>query len=137
MGLIEAKNGNNDHDGRNSYRIEAINSRLEERNLHQDAEHRAADGCLRDGEAQVDICLASVQSSDVAVNCCAGSIEKNNLQCSRDGCAKRSTFAAAEKHCEEQGMRLCSVAELDSGACCAQGCNWNKKISWTSDRCEM
>ena len=99
--------------------------------------YRAADGCLKDGEVQTEMCLASEHSSDVAVNCCSGSMKENNLECSRyKKCVTKSTFAAAEKHCEKQGMRLCSVAELESGACCGKGCGWDNEISWTSDSYE-
>ena len=99
--------------------------------------YRATDGgCLKSSEAQVDICLDSEHSSDVAVHCCKGSMEENDLKCSRDKCVTVSTFAAATDYCEDQGMRLCSVAELESGACCDKGCGWNWQISWTSDRCE-
>jgi len=97
-------------------------------------QYRAADGCLSNNEEQVDICLSD-NSSNVAVHCCRGSMEDNNLWCSRDGCAKRSTFAAAKNYCEDKGMRLCSVGELESGACCNKGCGWNNQISWTSDSC--
>jgi len=97
--------------------------------------YHAADGCLANNEKQADICLASEHSSNVAVHCCRGSMEKNNLRCSRDGCKKRSTFSAAKSYCENQGMRLCSVAELESGACCRKGCGWDSQISWTSDSC--
>ena len=99
--------------------------------------YRVADGCVNKGsQKQNDICLASEHSSDVAVHCCRGSKEEKNLKCSRDKCVKRSTFAAAEQYCEKQGMRLCSVAELESGACCDKGCGWNWQISWTSDSCD-
>mmetsp|Transcript_24306 Transcript_24306/g.34813 ORF Transcript_24306/g.34813 Transcript_24306/m.34813 type:complete len:573 (-) Transcript_24306:68-1786(-) len=97
--------------------------------------YHAADGCLSNNEKQSDICLASEHSSSVAVHCCKGSMEKNNLKCSRDGCKKRSSFSAAKSYCENRGMRLCSVAELGSGACCNKGCGWNNAISWTSDSC--
>jgi hypothetical protein len=110
--------------------------RITPRILNQQTYH-AADGCLANSDKQTDICLASEHSSNVAVHCCRGSIENNNnLKCSRDGCKTRSTFTAAKNYCENKGMRLCSVAELETGACCDKGCGWNKKISWTSDSCE-
>jgi len=98
--------------------------------------YRAADGCLANNEKQTNICLASEHSSNMAVHCCKGSMEQNNLKCSRNGCKTKSTFTAAENYCDNQGMRLCSVAELESGACCDKGCGWNKQISWTSDSCD-
>ena len=97
--------------------------------------YRAADGCLANNEKQGDICLASEHSSSVAVHCCKGPTEKNNLSCSRSGCKTISSFSEAKSYCENQGMRLCSVAELGSGACCNKGCGWNSQISWTSDSC--
>eukprot|EP00986_Skeletonema_menzelii_P017958 scaffold23269_cov156-Skeletonema_menzelii.AAC.2 len=63
-------------------------------------------------------------------------MEKKNLKCSRKNCVKRNTFAAAKTYCENQGMRLCSVAELETGACCGKGCSYDRQISWTSDMCE-
>ena len=98
--------------------------------------YRAADGCLYSGEKQTNICLASEHTSNVPVNCCSGSMEKKNLQCSRENCETRSTFVAAKNYCEKKGMRLCSVAELESRACCGKGCRWDREISWTSDTCE-
>eukprot|EP00986_Skeletonema_menzelii_P001981 scaffold547_cov143-Skeletonema_menzelii.AAC.3 len=98
--------------------------------------YHAADGCLSNNEKQTNVCLASEHSSNVAVHCCKGSMETNNLKCSRDGCKTRSTFAGAKNYCENKGMRLCSVAELETGVCCHKGCGWNKEISWTSDRCD-
>ena len=91
--------------------------------------YRAANGCPMPNEKQTDFCLASEHSSNAAVHCCTGSMKKDNLKCSRNGCKMRSTFAAAENYCENKGMRLCSVAELESGVCCDKGCSWNKKIS--------
>lgn len=101
---------------------------------HYNKQYRAADGCLSTNEKQADICLSD-NSSNIAVHCCKGSIGANNLFCSRDGCAKRSTFDAAKDYCEKKGMRLCSLPELESGACCNKGCGWNSQISWTSDSC--
>ena len=98
--------------------------------------YRTANGCPKNNEKQTDICLASKHSSDVVVHCCKGSLEKDNLKCSRKGCKTSSTFVAAKNYCENQGMRLCSVAELESGACCGEECSWDKKISWTSDSCD-
>jgi hypothetical protein len=115
--------------------FEAEQTSQDVRILNQQTYH-AADGCLANNAKQTDICLASEHSSNVAVHCCRGSIENDNLKCSRDGCKTRSTFAAAKNYCENKGMRLCSVAELETGACCDKGCGWNKKISWTSDSCE-
>lgn len=92
--------------------------------------------CLEDYYEEQVICLASEHSSNVAVHCCSGSLEDDNLECSRDGCVKRRTFVEAKAYCEEQDMRLCSFAEIESGACCDKGCGWNwAKISWTSNSC--
>ena len=91
--------------------------------------------CLDDYDEEQVICLASEHSSNVAVHCCSGSMDGGNLECSRDGCVKRRTFAEAKAYCEDQDMRLCSLAEVESGACCNQGCGWNWDISWTSDSC--
>ena len=98
--------------------------------------YHAADGCLKTGEKQTDVCLASEHTSNVPVNCCSGSMENKNLQCSRGNGETRSTFAEAKNVCEKKGMRLCSVAELETGKCCGKGFGYDWKISWTSDTCE-
>eukprot|EP00986_Skeletonema_menzelii_P013559 scaffold7980_cov88-Skeletonema_menzelii.AAC.6 len=106
--------------GGNNNSIEDVDEDSVNRRLSfAEPKYRAADGCLKGQEVQVDTCLASERSPNVAVNCCAGSMENNNLKCRRDNkCVTRSTFVAAKTYCEKIGMRLCSVAELESGACC-------------------
>jgi len=100
-------------------------------------QYRAADGCVNgknDNQQQVDTCLASEQEDSVPVNCCSGELGRN-LKCSRPGCVKVRTFVEAEQHCKNEGMRLCSFAEMDSGACCNKGCGFNDRIGWTSSSC--
>eukprot|EP00986_Skeletonema_menzelii_P011363 scaffold5819_cov148-Skeletonema_menzelii.AAC.18 len=89
--------------GQNNNSLEDIDEDSVNRRLSfAEPKYHAADGCVRPGEVQTDICLASEHSSDVAVNCCEGSVEKNNLKCNRDGCEKRSTFAKAKNYCEQK-----------------------------------
>lgn len=104
--------------------------------------HRAARGCLRNGSAQlftdeqVDLCLSNEHSSALSVNCCSGSEETGDLDCSRDGCFETMFHSDAEFLCKSQGKRLCTFIELESQACCRRGCNFDKRESWTSDVCE-
>ncbi len=103
--------------------------------------HQAAKGCVRSGsgqlfhDAQVELCLPNEHTTSLSVNCCSGSLSNNNLECSRDGCFETTFFADAKFLCSSQGKRLCTIAELDSQACCRNGCNFDKRISWTSDVC--
>jgi len=104
--------------------------------------HRAARGCLRNGSAQlftdeqINLCLSNEHSSALSVNCCSGSEETGDLDCSRDGCFETMFHSDAEFLCNSQGKRLCTTTELESQACCRQGCNFDKHESWTLDVCE-
>jgi hypothetical protein len=104
--------------------------------------HRAARGCLRNGSAQlftdeqIDLCLSNEHSSALSVNCCSGSEETGDLDCSRNGCFETMFHSDAEFLCKSQGKRLCTTTELESQVCCRQGCNFDKRESWTSDVCE-
>ena len=104
--------------------------------------HQVAKGCLRSGseqlfhDAQVELCLPNEHTSTLSVNCCSGSLSSNDLECSRNGCFETMFYADAEFLCSSQGKRLCTMAELESQACCRNGCNFDKRITWTSDVCE-
>ena len=104
--------------------------------------YKAAKGCLRGGsghlfhDEQVDSCIPSAHTYGLSVNCCSGSQATGNLECSRDGCLETTLYSDAESFCSSQGMRLCTKAELESQVCCRNGCNFDKRISWTSDICE-
>lgn len=97
-------------------------------------QYRAADGCVQPNESQVNTCLATSLSYSLGVNCCSGTMG-DNLKCSRPGCKKRTTFYGAQKVCANYGMRVCSFAEVDSGACCDKGCGFNDQNTWTSTSC--
>ena len=104
--------------------------------------HQAVKGCLRSGseqlfhDAQVELCLPNVHSTSLSVNCCSGSLSSNDLECSRNGCFETMFYSDAEFLCSSQGKRLCTIAELESQACCRNGCNFDKRITWTSNVCE-
>lgn len=102
----------------------------------RDVLYRAADGCLRSGETQVDICYTPVIERARAVNCCKGEKTNGTLQCRRPGCSLATSFFDATVKCESEGMRLCSVQELESGICCNKGCQFDFRVGWSSDICE-
>lgn len=89
------------------------------------SQHSGTDGCPSRGTVHSEVCL---DDTDVlAVNCCSGSLE-GTLSCSRPGClvGQKMTFAEAVTHCENASMRLCTVAELNSDACCSKGCGFDR-----------
>eukprot|EP00985_Skeletonema_marinoi_P028382 scaffold24737_cov80-Skeletonema_marinoi.AAC.1 len=72
--------------------------------------YRAVDGCLRNGEVQVDICLDSERANitPILLYIVAKAQWKKTISSavwSRDNCETRSTFAfaAATTYCEDQG----------------------------------
>lgn len=79
------------------------------------------DSCPSSGTSHSDQCFTA--ESQHAVNCCSGSASEGTLQCSRPGCftGQKMNFMDAEALCESNSMRLCTVAELKSNACCSQG----------------
>ena len=92
--------------------------------------HYAADGCVGNGIFRHTTQLADDSLSNVS--CCNGSADEGNLVCTRPGC-KNLNFQSAKAHCESQGLRLCTVAELFAGACCGKGCNYDNELNWASD----
>lgn len=42
----------------------------------------------------------------------------------------------AEAFCEERGGWLCSIEELDEGACCKKQCGIRGKPVWTRTTCD-
>ena len=87
--------------------------------------HSTVDSCPQNGDAHAEQC--SADSEEHAVNCCKTE-EDNSLTCLRPDCVddQKMTFLDAKAHCESNGMRLCTVAELNSNACCAQGCGFDR-----------
>ena len=56
---------------------------------------------------------------------------------SRPGCVSRVDFQTAYKHCEDQGLRLCTADEIKSGSGERTGCGFDDKLIWTSTSCEL
>jgi len=90
------------------------------------AQHSGADGCPARGTVHLEVCVDDTEV--LAVNCCSGSLEEGTLSCSRPGCivGQKMNFAEAVAQCESASMRLCTVAELNSDACCFKGCQFDK-----------
>ena len=54
------------------------------------------------------------------------------------GCsAEGVVYAEALAHCEAAGARLCTYAELYSGAGKSLGCSFDGNFIWTADRCKL
>jgi hypothetical protein len=47
-------------------------------------------------------------------------------------CINSVTFSEATAICAEEGLRLCTVSELDAGTCCGTGCWHDHRAIWTS-----
>eukprot|EP00986_Skeletonema_menzelii_P002915 scaffold844_cov142-Skeletonema_menzelii.AAC.6 len=91
--------------------------------------------CPRQNVEPRDECLAKEQpsGSGLTIHCCRGTLG-SNLECKRR-CQVRDSYAEAEAFCVNKGMRLCTVPEINSNACCDQGCGFNNKLTWTSSAC--
>jgi len=95
--------------------------------------HRTADGCLKNGETQVDECFGPGNELNRTVNCCG--VINDRLDCQRPDCLLTSSFSEATAKCESIGMRLCSTEELETDVCCNKGCNFDARFGWTTDVC--
>eukprot|EP00986_Skeletonema_menzelii_P017027 scaffold17084_cov152-Skeletonema_menzelii.AAC.1 len=93
--------------------------------------------CPRKVAEQRNECLAKQQtSSEITVHCCSGTLG-SDLSCKRPSCQYMNSYADAETFCQNGGMRLCTVSEINSNACCDQGCGFNSKLTWTSSVCSV
>jgi hypothetical protein len=145
-GAVELR-GNNGGDG--SYVMFAANPGV----IHEPARTgTTSDGCLTsnyaDGEnpttAQTDAAALG------AVRCCSMSGESCQTQdlpgssvapvlgvdgvsvAQNQACINSVTFMEAESICAEEGLRLCTVTELNAGTCCGTGCWHDHRAIWTS-----
>jgi hypothetical protein len=91
----------------------------------------AADGCPANGNAPATTCAEPTEK--FAFGCCAGTINVD-LACTRPGCVEDEflNFYQAKAHCEAEGLRLCTAAELGADACCSQGCGFDSELTWTA-----
>jgi len=99
--------------------------------------YRGSDGCIREGEVQVNECWATTIPNPRAVSCCEDT--NDGVKCRRKPngiCNTVSTFFEAEALCSKAGMRLCSIEELETGVCCLGGCNFDARVNWTSSSCD-
>ena len=98
-------------------------------------QHATTDSCPSSGTSYSDKCHDTDQAH--AVNCCSGLQSEGTLQCSRPNCfeGQKMNFMDAEAYCASNSMRLCTMAELDSGACCGKGVSHKSSaILHTSDQ---
>jgi hypothetical protein len=88
----------------------------------------AADGCRRSQRNEQPQIRSSINGF-ASVRCCSN----NGRRCESTsiGCLQHQTMAQATAACSRRNMRLCSVAELDSGVCCGTGCGFDGHHVWT------
>merc|ERR550539_1231653 len=99
--------------------------------------HWVDDGCHTEAER-----LANDDLNDDVVGDFRPSSELHGVRCcSNDGSfctttrscqgTNRLTFQQAEAHCENEGMRLCTRAEMETEMCCGTGGNCDSRSVWT------
>jgi len=77
---------------------------------------------------------SSYHDYDIGVGCCS----QDGTSGYRPDCdAHPATYQEAVDLCEENGYRLCTVAESESGITVGTGCMYNRIYQWTSDSCDM
>jgi len=80
----------------------------------------------------------SIKSVRMGVACCYEDAASGTVKGDRPDCdADPSTFAEAEAVCAENDMRLCTLAELESGITEDTGCSYNGYYEWSSDSCDL
>ena len=92
----------------------------------------AADGCRWVGTKHQTQILE--RSNQLAVRCCSF----DGTACvsrygNRECLPSEATHAEATMVCAGLGMRLCHIAELESGLCCKTGCKHDTRLAWSSD----
>merc|ERR1719361_2882768 len=71
---------------------------------------------------------------DIAVSCCS----MDGTVGYRPDCdAEPATYEKAVTLCEENGYRLCTMAELETDLLAGVGCGYGKMHNWVSDVCSM
>lgn len=73
---------------------------------------------------------ASTLSSERGTRCCGVNGGACRSFCTASATDDQLTFAEAEAFCLTKNMRLCSLAELEGGACCSTGCSLDTQWNW-------
>jgi len=67
----------------------------------------------------------------IGVTCCS-----DNGIGSRPGCIEGVSWYSAKNHCEQEGMRLCTMMEIHRGAGADTGCDFDGYLVWTETECD-
>lgn len=94
------------------------------------AEHITVDGCHTAGDSHDREVRDATDTANV--RCCSFDGSSCETQGLHSGCQQDKTFFEAQTICADNGMRLCSEAEMDSSLCCGTGCGYDSSKVWTS-----
>ena len=75
--------------------------------------------------------MGDTDTDKIAVQCCAN----DGSSAARPGCVEGVTFAFAERHCESEGLRLCTMDEVLADMGRKKGCGFSDDHVWTSTVC--
>ena len=87
------------------------------------------DGCFTSGNNLA--AQSRVGRTPLAVRCCDG---QGACHSNHSGACfpSSATHLEAEEACAAQGMRLCTLTELESKVCCGTGCGYDDFRVWSS-----
>eukprot|EP00992_Anisonema_acinus_P013384 TRINITY_DN8708_c0_g1_i1.p1 TRINITY_DN8708_c0_g1~~TRINITY_DN8708_c0_g1_i1.p1 ORF type:complete len:177 (+),score=58.06 TRINITY_DN8708_c0_g1_i1:55-531(+) len=92
---------------------------------------RQVEHCASASTTQVPTSESTMPHPEVGVTCCDTSGVGT-----RPGCLSGVSFATAAAHCTDNGLSLCTTAQIKAGAGEATGCGFDIQLVWTSDICE-
>jgi len=85
-------------------------------------------------DSRVKASDSTVHGDDIGVSCC--SVDGSNGVREFDGqCYQAVTYGDAERICEDNGLRLCSLSEMLGKATKGAGCSHDSRYNWVSDEC--
>lgn len=88
--------------------------------------------CTADHSNQAAIPNYFYNSYDIAVTCCA----LDGSFAARPSCsAHPATYNEAYQLCDDNGLRLCTIAELEADIAMGTGCYYGVYLNWVSDEC--
>ena len=87
---------------------------------------------MEDTSNQATIEAPDSYGYDIAVSCCL----EDGTDGERPDCdAYPKTYDEAVQICTDNGYRLCTKQELESGITVGEGCNFDYRYNWASDEC--
>jgi hypothetical protein len=87
--------------------------------------------CYPDSQTERLVGSSDGSNRELAVQCCS----IDGTTGSRPGCMQAVTYQQALKQCEDNGLRLCTDAEVQNDKGAGQGCNHDNRHVWTSTTC--